>query len=103
MLITFVVLSLFCVRRVSRWAVELSLCWPVVLLVGLALWLHLLGYAVQQPRISIVALFAGIYALTGLAWGPAWLRASFFPFFLFGFCIPLGSLAEPLTFRLRLL
>ena len=103
LLIPFVVLFLLWLKRRGLVALELRLWWPGVLLVGLALGLHLLGYAVQQPRISIVALFAGIYALTGLAWGPAWLRASFFPFFMFGFCIPLGSLAEPLTFRLRLL
>ena len=57
----------------------------------------------QQPRLSIIALFIGVYGLTGLAWGWPWLRASFFPFILFGFCVPLGSLAIPITFRLRLL
>ena len=31
------------------------------------------------------------------------MRASFFPFFLFAFCVPFGSLAEPVTFPLRLL
>jgi exosortase len=65
--------------------------------------LHLLGYAVQQPRISAIAFFLGVYGLTGMAWGPAWLRATFFPFFLFGFCVPIGSLSDPVTFRLRLL
>jgi exosortase len=34
-------------------------------------------------------------------WGPGWLRASFFPFFLFAFMIPPGSMAVPITFRLR--
>ena len=33
-------------------------------------------------------LFAGIYALMGLAWGRQWLRESFFPFILFIFCVP---------------
>jgi exosortase len=51
----------------------------------------------------VISFFVGLYGLTGLAWGPAWLRATFFPFFLFGFCVPIGSLAEPITFRLRLL
>jgi len=36
----------------------------------MALALHVLGYVTQQPRISIVALFLGIYALMGMAWGP---------------------------------
>ena len=64
--------------------------------------LHLVGYVVQQGRASVIGFFLGIYALMGLAWGPRWLRASFFPFFLFLFCVPIGSLAEPITFRLRL-
>ena len=59
------------------------------------------GYMVQQPRISIVAMFTGIYAIMGLAWGPGWLRTSFFPFFLFAFCIPISSIGEPITVPLR--
>ena len=39
----------------------------------------------------------------GLAWGPAWLRGSLFPFFLFAFNVPFASIAQPITFRLRLL
>jgi exosortase len=31
------------------------------------------------------------------------LRSCFFPFLLFGFSVPIGSLAEPITFRMRLL
>ena len=46
-------------------------------------------------------MFAGIYALMGLAWGPGWLRASFFPFFLFVFCIPISSIGESVTLPLR--
>jgi len=103
LLVPFIVLFLLWLKRRELLALKLQLWWPAMLLLVLALALHVLGYVVQQPRISIVAFFAGIYALTGLAWGPAWLRASFFPFFLFAFCVPLGSLAEPLTFRLRLL
>ena len=44
--------------------------------------MHLLGYMAQQPKISIMALFLGVYALMGLAWGPEWLRESFFPIVL---------------------
>ena len=39
----------------------------------------------------------------GIGVGAAFLRASFFPFFLFAFMVPLGSLTEPATFPLRLL
>src|SRR2546421_10293766 len=38
-----------------------------------------------------------------LAWGPAFLRASIFPYFLFVFSVPFGPRAEPITFYLRLL
>lgn len=102
-LIPFVVLALFWWKRRELLAVPFQSWWPGLALVGLALGLHVLGYLVQQPRISIVALFTGIYGLMGLAWGPKWLRASFFPFFLFAFCVPFGSLGESVTFPLRLL
>jgi exosortase len=101
--IPFVVLGLFWWKRKELLAQPLRAWWPGLLILGFGIILHLIGYAVQQPRVSIVGLFTGIYGLMGLAWGPAWLRASFFPFFLFAFCIPFGSLAQPLSFPLRLL
>jgi exosortase len=101
-LIPFVVLALFWWKRKQLLAVPLRMWWPGLLLVALALGLHVLGYMAQQPRISIVALFAGIYGLMGLAWGPQWLRESFFPFCLFAFCVPLGWSAVSITFPLRL-
>jgi exosortase len=100
-LIPFVVLALLWWKRKELLALPNRAWWPGLLLLAGALVLHLLGYMVQQPRISIVAMFAGIYAIMGLAWGPGWLRASFFPFFLFVFCIPITSIGEPLTFPLR--
>ena len=79
----------------------LKLWWPGLLILLAALLLHVAGYAMQQPYLSIAALFAGIYGLMGLAWGPAWLRHSLFPFFLFMFSVPLGQRAEFITFPLR--
>jgi exosortase len=102
-LIPFVVLGLFWWKRKQLLAVPLRTWWPGLLVVGVGLGLHLVGYMVQQPRISIVALFTGIYGLMGLAWGPQWLRESFFPFCLFAFCVPLGWSAVAITFPLRLL
>ena len=102
-LIPFVVLGLFWWKRMALLVRELKLWWPGLVMVALALGLHVVGYMVQQPRISIVALFVGIYGLTGLAWGPGWLRESFFPFCLFAFCVPLGWSAVSITFPLRLL
>ena len=76
---------------------------PALLFVGLGLVLHITGYMIQEPRLSIVALFTGIYGLMGLAWGPTWLRHSFFPFCLFIFSVPMSVVLEPITFPLRLL
>lgn len=102
-LIPLVVLALLWWKREELSAISVRPWWPGLLLAAAALALHVVGYAVQQPRVSIVALLGGVYALTGLVWGPAFLRASFFPFFLFAFMVPLGSLTEPITFPLRLL
>jgi exosortase len=102
-LIPFVVIALFWWKRKQLLTLPLRTWWPGFLLVALALGLHVVGYMVQQPRISIVALFTGIYGLMGLAWGPQWLRESLFPFCLFAFCVPLGWLAVNVTFPLRLL
>jgi exosortase len=79
------------------------LWWPALGLVVFALLLHILGYVSQQQRLSVIGFFMGLYGLTGLAWGRHWLQASFFPFFLFVFCIPVGDTAAPLTLPLRLL
>lgn len=78
--------------------------WPAALVfVGVALFLHLAGFAIQQSRVSVVAFYLGIYALFGLVWGPRFFRATFFPCFLFAFCVPLGTLAETITFPLRMI
>ena len=101
--VPFLVMGLFWWKRKELLALPLQIWWPGLLILGAGMVLHILGYALQQPRLSIVALFTGIYGLMGLAWGPAWLRKSFFPFFLFIFCIPLGGTANYITFPLRLL
>jgi len=68
-----------------------------------ALLLHMFGYIVQQPRLSIVALFVGIYALMGLAWGPKFLVRSFFPYVLMVFMMPWHAMGTVITFPLRVL
>ena len=102
-LIPFVVLALFWWKRKELLGQPMKAWGPGLLLVALGLALHVVGYVIQQPRICIVGLFAGIYGLMGLVWGLQWLQASFFPFFLLAFMVPLGSLTEPITFPLRLL
>ena len=101
--IPILVIVLFWWKRKELLARPLDLWWPGLLLLVLAMVLHIMGYVLQQPRLSIVALFTGIYGLTGLSWGREWLRKSFFPFFLFVFSVPLGDQAKFITFPLRLL
>jgi exosortase len=103
LIVPFLVAGLFWWKRKELLVLPLRGWWPGLLLAAAALGLHILGYLVQQPRLSIVALFTGIYALTGLAWGTRWLRASFFPFFLFAFMVPLGSYAAKIALPLRVL
>lgn len=101
-LIPFVVLGLFWWKRQELLAVSKRHWWPALALFCGALLLHVFGFLIQQAQVSVVAFFAGIYALMGLVWGPQWLRASFFPFVLFGFCVPMANLAGIITFPLRL-
>jgi exosortase len=103
LLIPWVVLALFWWKRRELLALPRAAWWPGLLLLAAALLLHIAGYLIQQPRISLVAMFAGIYALIGLVWGRAWMVESLFPFALLMFCIPLASLSEMLTFPMRLL
>ncbi len=102
-LIPIAVVALLWWRREELLALPKRPWWPALVLVALALALHALGFIVQQTRLSVVAFFAGLWALTGLAWGAAWLRAVFFPFVLFAFCVPLSAVADTLTFPLRML
>jgi len=103
LIVPFIVVGVFWWKRKELMGLSLRTWTPGLALLGVAVMMHVFGYLIQQPRISIMAFFTGIYALTGLAWGPQWLRATFFPFFLFAFCVPLGTLAQPITFRLRLM
>lgn len=103
MLAPFLVLALFWLKRKELAALELKAWVPGLFLLLAAALLHILGYLIQQPRVSIVALFLGIYGIMGLAWGFRWLRASFFPYLLFVFVVPLEGVATVVTFPLRML
>lgn len=96
-----VVLGLFWWKRKELLRQPMQIWPPALFIVALGLLMHVAGYRLQQPRISILALFMGIYGLIGLAWGPKFLRASLFPFFLFVFCVPFGTLSEFITVPLR--
>jgi len=79
--------------------------WPGLVVIFAAILIHAVGYTVfQQTRISVVGFFVGIYGIIGLVWGPKMLRETFFPFFLFSFCLPLGgTLGDSMTLPLRML
>lgn len=99
----FLVLALFWLKRKELVALEKQV-WPGgMALLGAALLLHVFAYLVQQPKLSILAFLTGIYGIMGVAWGPRWLKASFFPFFLFLFIVPLQGLGTVITFPLRVL
>jgi exosortase len=100
-LIPLVVLALFWWKREELMRVEKRAWWPALLLVMAGLVLHMAGFLVQQGRVSILGFFLGLYGLMGLAWGRQFLKASFFPYFLFIFCVPLGTMADSLTLPLR--
>ena len=102
-LIPFVVLGLMWWKRRDLIAVTKNVWWPALILIAFAVVLHLIGFMVQQTRVSVVAFFLGLYGVMGLTWGYAWLKNTFFPFFLFAFCVPLATLSEPITFPLRLI
>src|SRR5207247_5005833 len=100
-LIPLVVLALLLVKRRELTTVPKAPWWPALVVVVAGLLLHIAGYITQQTRVSILAFFLGLYGLTGLVWGRHWLRATFFPYFLFIFCFQLVSLSGKINFPLR--
>jgi exosortase len=103
LLIPFVVIALFWWKRKELLALPLRLWWPGLLFLAAGALFHVAGFVTQQPRASVIGMFTGIFGLMGLAWGWAWLKKSFFPFWLFIFCMPMSALLLPLTFPLRLM
>ena len=101
--IPFLVLGLLWWKREDLLKIPLRTWWPGLLLVALGVALHVVGYLIQQPRLSVLALFTGVYGLAGLAWGPQLLSRIFFPYFLFVFCIPFSTALDSITFHLRLM
>jgi exosortase len=99
--IPFLVLGLFWWKRKELIEQPKKTWWPALALLVFSIGLHLFGFVLQQPRLSVVALFTGIYALMGLTWGWDWLKKCFFPFFLFIFSGPLDIVIQPITFWLR--
>ncbi len=87
--------------KVERGSADAALVWPGgwAMLAGFAL--HLLGYAVQQTRISIVAVLLFTWGVMRLGGGRRWGDAWMFPLGLLVFAIPMGVL-DSVGFHLRL-
>lgn len=101
-LIPVVVAVLLWVKR-RELAASIGGAWlPGLALVGLALMIHIFGFLAQQPRISMIALFFGLYAFIGVVWGWRTMWVSTFPMVLFVFCMPLGNLTDRLTLPMRM-
>jgi EpsI family protein len=75
--------------------------WPAAAAAALGLALHALGYAVEQARISIVALLVFTWGVLALAGGRRWGRAALFPLAFLVFAIPVNAL-DSIGFHLRL-
>jgi exosortase len=102
-LIPFVVIAILWSRRQRLLDAAGRVWWPGLAVLGLTLLLHVVGTVVQQPRLSMVALFSGAWVITGLVWGWECAKLTFFPFAICGFCVPLGgTFAQGLTLPLRI-
>ncbi len=101
--IPFVVLGLLWWKCKDLVARPLGLWWPGILLFAAGVFLHLVGYRIQQPKLSLVGFLTGLYGLTGLAWGKNWLKVSFLPLLPLIFSFPATGAADWFTLRLRLL
>jgi exosortase len=96
-----VVLALVWWKRRELIQLDKRVWWPALGGFGLAILLHVVGYVIQQTRVSLLAFAFGIYCLTGLVWGRDWMKATFFPVFLLVFAIPMGTHVEQFTLPLR--
>lgn len=100
-LIPVVVLGLLWWKRARLLAVPKALWWPGLIGLAGAVLLHIAGYVVQQPKVSVVALLFGGYALVATVWGWRLAREILFPYVLFVFSVPVTGHVEFLTVPLR--
>jgi exosortase len=101
LLVPIVVLALLLWKHKELMACSKGVWWPALGGLALSGMVHLLGFMMQQQRISMVGLFFGLYSLIALVWGRAFAARCFFPFILFVYCLPVGLLVDRLTFPLR--
>jgi exosortase len=101
--VPFVVLFLLWWKREALLEVPKRFWGIALVLFAAAALLHIVGFVIQQTRVSFLGFILGLYGLLGVVWGPKLLRVISFPFFLLVFCMPLGSSVEMITFPLRML
>lgn len=102
LIMPFIVIGLLVWKRGKLIETEKCIWWPATFLFVAGIVLHLVGYLVQQNRISLIGFVVGLFGLTGLVWGKRWMVNTFFPMFLLLFMVPLGTLNDALTLPLRL-
>lgn len=102
-MIPFLVLALFYLKRKELTLVEKQPWALGLVFVLLGLLAHVIGFIVQQTRISVVGFLIGGFGLMGMVWGRAWLRAVCLPWFMLVAAIPISAYLDSATFGLRLL
>ena len=102
-LIPFLVAILLWMKRDVLAAVPKRVWPPGLVLVALGVLLHVAAFLVQQVRISGFAFLLGGVGIMAALWGPRFLRAIAFPWFLLIFALPLDAYTSSATMPLRLL
>lgn len=93
-------LALIYLRRREIARASRSVCWPALLVVILALFLHWAGARAQQTRLSLLALILLFWAIPFFLHGWPLARQLIFPIGLLVFCVPLNFL-DAFTFPMR--
>jgi exosortase len=101
LLVPLIVLALFWWKRKALLDVVGDVWAPGLGCLAGATLLHVFAYLIQQPRLSAVAFLGGLWALLATAWGWRFAVASLFPFGLLVFCVPVGTISDPITVLLR--
>jgi exosortase len=103
LLVPLISAALLWTRRQELVAIEKGPWSPALLLVVAGIAIHLLGFLVQQTRLSLLGFLLGFYGITGMLWGRDWMRNTVFPFSLLLFCVPITAYLDGPTSVLRLL
>ncbi|MBI1176037.1 exosortase [bacterium] len=100
--IPFVVVALLIWKRNELIGISKSVWGPALLIFLIGVGMHIVGYLVQQVRISLLGFVVGLYGIGGVTFGKEWTKRTFFPMGLLVFMVPLGTLQDVLTLPLRI-